>query len=334
MTKIILGTSKLGWDTSVKNYNNQIEVIEFFLRKNYQIHISASYGYSLNRIRKIKILNKSKSPFLLKISFNNQENFIHELIYSSMMIGSKKKIDIQVDEFFQTKNLISFLQTMQTVKKLVNINKILFTPMTYNQNEFLKKKISKFNFAIHYSFVERSVKNSFLSNKKRKKIVALRALGKGLRNFSFNDFYNKQISFNHKRLNSILLKLNLSELEARALYMFNNKAFDKVVISTSKLKNLLQLLKLERKKLEVKKWKILEKYSNKNFTIQKANKPLFQNSFTKRHNPLIFFKSLNLLRKKNLISKKYFLVSIYYLNIGFINLIINFFKIKIISLLK
>ncbi len=334
MTKIILGTAKLGWDISNKNYNNQIKVIEFFLKKNYQIHISANYGYSLNRIRKIKILSKSKSSFLLKISFNNQESFIHELIYSSMMIGSNKKIDIQIDESFQTKNLVSLLQTIQITKNLTNINKILFTPMTYNQNEFLKKNFSKFDFTIHYSFVERSVNNNLLSNKKSRKIIALRALGKGFRNFSFDDFYKKKTRYNHKKLNKTLLKLNLSELEARALYVFNNKSLSKVVISTSKLKNLFELFKLEKKKLEIKKWKILERYSIKNFTIKKTSKPLYQNSFTKKHNPQIFFKSLNFLRKKNLISKRYFLVGIYHLNIGLINLLINFFKIKIISLLK
>ena len=83
MTKIILGTSKLGWDSSNKNYKSQIEVVEFFLRKNYQIHISASYGYSLNRIRKIKILSKSKSSFLLKISFDNKETLVRVLNYNS-----------------------------------------------------------------------------------------------------------------------------------------------------------------------------------------------------------------------------------------------------------
>ena len=58
MTKIILGTSKLGWDLSDANYKKQVKIIEFFLKKNFQLHISANYGYSLNRIRKIDSLKK------------------------------------------------------------------------------------------------------------------------------------------------------------------------------------------------------------------------------------------------------------------------------------
>ncbi len=333
MTKIILGTSKLGWDKSNKNYKNQIEVVEFFLKKNYQIHISASYGYSLNRIRKIKILNKSKSSFLLKISFNNKESFIHELLYSAMMIGNNKKIDVQIDESFQTKNLASLLQTIHIVKNFIKINKILFTPMNYNQNEFLKKRFSKFGFTIHYSFVERSVDNSLLANKRSRNIIALRALGKGLKNFSFDDFYKKKIH-NYEKLNSTLFNLDLNELEARALYMFNNKFINKVVISSSKLKNLFELFRLEKKKFNIEKWKILENYSIKNFSIAKTDKPSFKNSFKKKHYSPIFFKSLNFLRKEKLISKKYFLAGIFHLNIGLFYLLINFFKIKFISILK
>ena len=94
------------------------------------------------------------------------------------------------------------------------------------------------------------------------------------------------------------------------------------------------MLRLEKKKLKIEKWKILEKYSINNFSIKKTDRPSFRNSFKKRHYPLIFFRSLNLLRKEKLISKKFFLTSIFHLNIGLINLIINFFKIKFISILK
>ena len=296
MTKIILGTSKLGWDLSKNNYNDQIKTIEFFLKKNFQIHVSASYGYSLNRIRKIKILNKSRSSFLLKISFENPESFLHELIYSSMMIGKNKIIDIQIDEFFQPKNLPSLLKTLKNIQYLINYNKIFFTPITESQKKFLNKKFSQFGLTIHYSLVERSVSNNFLSNKKRSKIIALRGLGKGLRNFTFEDFYLNKSKKKLNNLDNILFKFKMSEIEARALYIFNNKAIDKVVLSTSKLKNLAQLLKLEKNKLEIKKWRILEKYSKDNFEHKKMRLPKNQNSFIKRHNAIIFCQKLLLLQ--------------------------------------
>ena len=334
MAKIILGTSKLGWDLSDANYKKQIKIIEFFLKKNLQLHISANYGYSLNRIRKINILKKSKSPFLLKISYKNQESFLHELIYTSMMIGIKKKIDIQIDEHFHTKNLTQFLKTLKIAKDIVHINNVLFTPISNNQNEFLKKKFKRFDFAVHYSLFERSVSNNFLSNNKNRKIIALRGFGKGLKNFFFNDFYIEQKEHNQKKLNKILLKFNINEIEARALYILHNKAFDKVVISTSNYKNLYQLLKLEKKKIKDKKWKFLENYSNKNFKFKKFKLPIQKNSFIKRHYSPFFLKSLNLLKKKKLISRKYFLINIIYFKIGLINLLINILKIKIINILK
>lgn len=334
MTKIILGTSKLGWDLSDANYKKQVKIIEFFLKKNFQLHISANYGYSLNRIRKIDSLKRSKSSFLLKISYKDQESFFHELIYTSMMIGIKKKIDIQIDEHFETKNLILFLKTLKIVKNMVNINNVLFTPISNNQNEFLKKRFNKFNFAVHYSLFERSVSNNFLSKNKKKKIIALRGFGRGLKNFSFSDFYIKQKKYSQKKLNKILLRFNINEIEARALYILHNKAFNKVVISTSNFKNLYQLLKLEKEKIKSKKWKLLENYSNNNFRFKKVTLPIQKNSFTKRHYSPLFLKSLNLLKKKKLISKKYFLLNIIYFKIGLINLLVNIFKIKIINLLK
>jgi hypothetical protein len=338
MNKIIVGTSKLGWDLKKQRLYSHKEVINYSLKKNIDIHLSPSYGYALNYVKSCKSLNQSKSKFIIKLSFDTKENFYHQLFYVMEIIGINKKIDIQIDEFFNIKNIKALKESINKIKKKFIIRDIYLTPLKKNYIFFLKniKKFKEFNYAIHYSFVENNFDHTFMKliKKQNKKIISLRGLGGGLRNIDFKDFYTTNYNQNRfllKKIEAFLKKNNISEIDARAQYVLKNSLISKMIISSSKIKNLVYLKNLEKKNFSKKKLKLLSIFSNKNFLSKSKNIINNNEMFYKRHNILIFIKSLYVIKKYNFIKHNYILKSLIYLPRSFINLIIYKVKIFIIS---
>ena len=186
MSKIIFGTSKLGWDLNESKFRKINSVLNKALKENIDIHISPSYGYSLNFIKNCKNLKKSKSYFMIKLSYKTKEIFYHQLFYVMKIIGSKKKIDIQIDEFFDTRMIKELTKSIDLIKKIFLIRDVYLTPLKRNYLSFLKKtrKFTEFNYAIHYSLIENNFQKNFLKKLKKldKKTISLRGLGGGINN--------------------------------------------------------------------------------------------------------------------------------------------------------
>lgn len=339
MSKIIFGTSKLGWDLNESKFRKINSVLNKALKENIDIHISPSYGYSLNFIKNCKNLKKSKSYFMIKLSYKTKEIFYHQLFYVMKIIGSKKKIDIQIDEFFDTRMIKELTKSIDLIKKIFLIRDVYLTPLKRNYLSFLKKtrKFTEFNYAIHYSLIENNFQKNFLKKLKKldKKTISLRGLGGGINNISFEDFYDfndNDKKFLFKKKDLFFKKHNMSEIEGRAQFILKNPLIHKTIISSSKIKNFNYLLKLEKSKFSKKKIDNLEKFFSKHFLLKYKKKIINNNMFYKRYNMLIFITSLNDIKKQNLVSYSYIIKSILTIPQSFINLII--YKVKIFSLNK
>ena len=346
MSFIIIGTSKLGWDIKKVKLKKIQSVINHQLKKNQDIHISPLYGYSLNFLKECKNLNKSKSNFYVKVTFENIENFLHQIFYVFGIIGKSKKIYPQIDEYFDIKKINNLRKALKIIRLSFNIGDVYLTRLANNYKKFLNiKKTKEFNLAIHYSLIENNIDNNFFiqCKKQNKKILSLRSLGGGINNFENNDFYIKKNKrsqrLNIDKYHEKLIKNNITKIEARAYFVLKNKLLNNIVISTSSIKNLKIINKYKNSNISNIKFKIIKECSkiyfrhkkNDNQNINFNKKNYFQN-FYKKNNFRIFVKTLFLLKEKKLIGNFYLIKSLIYSLINIKNYTYYKLKIMIISL--
>tara|TARA_B100000767_G_C19738505_1_gene525016 strand:- start:202 stop:1215 length:1014 start_codon:yes stop_codon:yes gene_type:complete len=315
MTDIIVGTSKLGWDLKEVRLKKYISVINYQLKNNKDIHISKSYGYSLNHIRRCKYLKKSKSAFYIKAAFNDIDQFLLEIFYVCEMIGKSKKINIQIDEYLDLKNFDKLNKVLPIIRAHFHLKDVYLTVLPHNYKKFLEiKSIKKYNFAIHYSLIENHINDQFFEycKKNNKKILVLRALGGGINNFSYNDFYrySEKITTNSNLTNfhKELYKNKISKIEARAYFVLSNEIFYKIVVTTSSIDRLKYLLKIKNSKISKSKTNILKRLSKFYFNTKiKKNVFLVNNNLTEKLHIKIFtevyfnLKSRKIIKKINLV---------------------------------
>ena len=339
MTDIIIGTSKLGWILKTYKLQKILSVIDHQLKNNQDIHLSLSYGYSLHYLKKCKNLDKSKSSFYIKASFNNVQDFLVEIFYVCKIIGESKMINIQINEFFDIENIDKLNKAIDTIKLNLNLKNIYLTVLPHNYKIFINnKKTTKFNYAIHYSLIENHINDEFFiyCKKNKKKILALRALGGGINNFKYNDFTNDSISFTKSDLmnyNHMLSKNNISQIEARAFFVLSNDLLEKIVISTSCIDNLKKLIKINNSNISKFNIKILKKLS-KHYFQGKMNKNYFLNdkNLINKMYGKTYKETYLSLKKRGLITNQYLLKCIIFSIIYMGDFILHKLKIKFISL--
>ena len=335
MTDIIIGTSKLGWDLKETNLNKYISVINYQLKNNKDVHVSKSYGYSLNHINRCKNLKESNSAFYIKAAFNDIDQFLLEIFYVCKMIGESKKINIQIDEYFDPKRSNELNKVLSIIRSNLHLKDVYLTVLPHNYKKFLEiKSIKEYNFAIHYSLIENHIDDQFFEycKKNNKKILALRALGGGINNFTYNDFYrySKKITTSSNLINfhKELDKNKISKIEARAFFVLCNKIFYKIVVSSSSIDRLKDLLKIKKLKISKSKTNILKRLSKAHFnTNSKKNAYLINNNLTEKLNIKIFIEVYYNLKRRKIV-KNVNLVKL--LNLSILNIYyFIYYKLKI-----
>ena len=334
-TKIILGTSKLGWNLHRNEINKFLSVINYAAINNIKLHVSCLYGNSIDILSK-NLEKKNYSNYLLKIFFKDKISFFHQISYFIETLSIKEPFDIQIDEYSDYKNIKEINLCIKYLKTNNLIKNVYFTPIRFSSKLFTKFFLSNCNIALHFSLVEREFNNSFLI-KNKKKIIALRAFGGSLNNFFFSDFneFNSKCNLIRKNnLEKILLKYDLSEVEARAQYILKHRLIDYCIFSTRSLKKFKQLLFFEKKKFNKKVWNELELYSNnagcsfkskEKYNIDRKNFFFINNNYYK------LMKSLNILnnnaKQKINVSMTYFIMFYFYYPLNLIN------KLKLFTVL-
>ena len=104
-TKIVIGTSQLGWNINYKKKDELLTVIKYALKRKIPIHISTLYGNSIDIISKnfFPISNYDTKIFL-KVDFKNREAFYHQVVYTIKKLGIKDKLIIQIENSFDLEN--------------------------------------------------------------------------------------------------------------------------------------------------------------------------------------------------------------------------------------
>ena len=315
MTNIVIGTSRLGWDLNKKKLKKYISVINYQLKNNKDLHVSLSYNYSLNYIKKCKNLSKSKSTFYIKVQFNNIDQFLLEIFYISKIIGSSKKINIQINEFFDIRKFKDLDKAITIIRSNLKLEDIYFTVFPNNYNKICKfSKTNKINFAIHYSLIENYFDYKFFKycRVNNKKILALRGLGGGINNFTYGDYYENQkkkyIKLNIIKFHKEIEKNKILKLQARAFFIFRNSDIDNIVISISSIDNLKKLEKFKDSNISKSKINLLNKISKSYFsTFKQKELNSYNNDLVKitdikiLKDTYIHLKNLNLIKNTNLI---------------------------------
>jgi hypothetical protein len=340
MANIIIGTSRLGWDLDKKKLEKYVSVINHQLKNNKDLHISLSYNYSLDYISKCKNLSKSKSTFYIKAQFNSMDQFLLEIFYVSKMIGSSKKINIQINEFFDIRKFKDLNKAIAIIRSNLNLKDVYLTIFPNNYKKISRiYKTNKINFAIHYSLIENYFDYNFFKYCKlnNKKILVLRGLGGGINNFIYRDFYEDQKKINMRsnsaKFNKELEKNNISKLQARAFFIFTNRYINNIVISTSSINHLKKLEILKDSNISKSKINLLHKISELYFTtFKQKNLSLYKNDLVKMSNIKILNETYIDLKSLYCI-KNTTLVDIFKLKVLILaNIIIHKLKMKLINL--
>lgn len=330
-TKIILGTSKLGWNLQNSEINKFLSVINYACKHNIKLHVSCMYGNSIDILSK-NLETKNYSNYILKIFFKDKISFFHQICYFIETLKIQEPFDIQIDEHFDYNSIKEIKLCIKHLKKNKLIKNVFFTPIRFSSKLFTKFLLFNCNIALHFSLVEREFNNSILN--KKKKIIALRAFGGSLNNFFFSDFNEFDSKCNFKKKNNlrkILLKYNLTEAEARAQYILKHPLVDYCIFSSKSLKNFKQLLSFEKKKFNKKVWDQLDSYSNhvgcsfklkEKFCIDRKKFFFISNNYYK------LIKSLNILNNNPKIKINVSLIYFIIFYLYFLFNLINKFKLS------
>lgn len=330
-TKIILGTSKLGWNLQNSEINKFLSVINYACMNNIKLHVSCMYGNSIDILSK-NLETKNYSNYILKIFFKDKISFFHQISYFIETLKIQEPFDIQIDEHFDYNSIKEIKLCIKYLKKNKLIKNVFFTPIRFSSKLFTKFLSFNCNIALHFSLVEREFNNSIPNRKK--KIIALRAFGGSLNNFFFSDFneFNSKCNLIKKNnLRKILLKYNLSEAEARAQYILKHPLVDYCIFGSKSLKNFKQLLSFEKKKFNKKVWDQLDSYSNhvgcsfklkEKFNIDRKKFFFINNNYYK------LMKSLNILNNNPKIKINVSLIYFIMFYLYFLFNLINKFKLS------
>ena len=335
-TKIIFGTSKLGWNLQRNEVNQILRVVNYAVNKNIKLHVSCLYGNSIDILKK-NLENKKYSNYILKIFFKDKISFFHQIFYFIETLRIREPFDVQIDEYFNYKNIKELDFCLNNLKKKNLIKNVYFTPIKSSSKFFIKKLFLNYNMALHFSLVEREFdKSMFVKNEKRK-IIALRAFGGCLNNFFFSDFNKFDLKFNlikKNNLKKILSIHNFSEEEARAQYILKHPLINYCVFSTRSVKKIKKLLFFEKKKINKNFWSELDRYSKNEGNLLKSIKYYNINNkknFFINNNYYNLIKSLDVLRNQSKIdiniNTNYYVVFYFYY---FLNIIK---KVKIFVIL-
>lgn len=296
-TKIVIGTSQLGWNINLKRKEKLLTVIKYALEKKIPIHTSTLYGNSIDIISKNFFpISNYDSKIFLKVDFINTETFYHQIYYAVKKLGIKDKLIIQIENSFDLKNFQEFDSAIKELTNLISINKIYFSPIQNNSNkytEFFKNK--KFKLAIQFSLVEREFNERLIDMSDE--ILSLRSFGKGLGNFEFLDYNEKnkeKTDFKKEELSKLLEEENISEKSARLKYIFNHPKINYCTISTSNISHLEEILNIEKEKIENDTWNKLDDFSKKNSVNINKIKHIPKN-YKYFYKELSFFFSLSVL---------------------------------------
>lgn len=342
-TKIVIGTSQLGWNLNLKKKKKLLDVIKYSLERKISLHISTLYGDSIDIISKnFYPISNYDIEIFLKVDFENKEVFYHQVYYAIKKLGIKDKLKIQIENSFDLKDLKELNIALNELNNFISIDEIYFSPIGNNSNDYINFfKDKKFNIAIQFSLIERELDEKLIDM--GIKILSLRSFGKGLSNFEFPDYNKKNIEKANLKRDELyrLTKLeNISEKEARLKYILNHPKINYCTISTSKISHLEEILKIEKENFQKETWKKFDNFSKKNSLLDVKIKHNPKN-YKYFYKDLSFFFSLLILKdlkREQKIETSYILQFICYLPKNILEkikkLIYNIFLHKIAIILK
>mgnify|MGYP001173035819 CR=1 FL=1 len=334
-TKIVIGTSRLGWSLNKQKKNKILSVIEYSLNKGIPLHTSTLYGNTINELKKNFFpLDKYLKEIFLKVSFSNKSNFIHQIFYATKCLGYNQKLNVQIDEYFDYNKLEELESALKYFNKTGIINKIYLTPLKINSENYLKNNLyKKFNLALHFSLIEREFENSLIQNNNLD-ILSIRSLGRGPENFLFDDYNKENLLVDKKKesdLENIILKNKLSKIEARSQYILKNPKIKHCAISTSNISHLDQLIQFENQPFSESIWQELDHFSktiSKHDIKKKIKKNKNNNNFFIQNNLIDLTKILKDLFVQKIIKINYILYFFLFIPLNIFNVIK--LKLKII----
>ncbi|MDA9663446.1 aldo/keto reductase, partial [Candidatus Pelagibacter sp.] len=239
-------------------------------------------------------------------------SFYHQIFYAIETLGFKKKINIQIENNLKANNIEELNSALKELNNLQIVDEVYLSITKSNSKEYLDfLQLNKFNISAHFSLVEREFEEIII-DKKKNNFMAVRALGRGLNNFNFNDFNKKNeknIKDKQLELNKLISKNDISNLEARSKYILNHPNVDFCVFSTSKISHLEQLIKYEKENFPEDIWRILNNFSKITFNQNEKilHKSLDYKDFFLKTDFLKSLKVINKLFKRKMINLKYFL---------------------------
>jgi len=342
-TKIVIGTSQLGWNLNFKKKKELLDVIKYSLERKIPLHISTLYGNSIDIISKnfFPISNYDTKIFL-KVDFSNKEVFYHQVYYTIKKLGIKDKLIIQIENSFDLIDSKELERAINELNNFISINEVYFSPIENNSNNYINFfKDKRFNIAIQFSLIEREFDERLIDM--GKKILSLRSFGKGLSNFEFQDYNIKnkeQANLKRDELYKLINLENISEKEARLKYIFNHQKINYCTISTAKISHLEEIMKIEKENIQKETWNKLDNFSKKSLIKDIKIKHIPKN-YKYFYKDLSFFFSLSVLKdlkREQKIKTSYILLFICYLPKNILEkikrLIYNIFLHRIAIILK
>ena len=317
MSKIIIGTGKLGRVIPHSYKKSLIDILGQALEKGLDVHVSPSYGNSLKEIRRnFYPLSQFTSKVIVKVDATYSKYLDYQIEITKQILGINEPIEVQLTgnigsvkskNFFEIKNKISTLLDEQIV------DFFYFTPIFSNSNKFqafVEKK--NIGFCVHHSLIEREHTNEFFEETAENpniRVIALRAFGESLNNYGnwhYPIFLEKKPDevkdMQTKEHHKLCKNLSMTNAETRLSYILNHPKIYKGIFTFSNQIQFEEALKINNQVLDNETWNKLNNYS---FVFSNYGRPCIGSdeppniNFIYLHN---FYFSLKTAIKTNLFS--------------------------------